>query len=225
MTAELPWCFSHPRPSASWAVAVAGRVGGVASARGCCCWRPTPHPHHAWAVDVARDSPVDGARAPPSSFCISLRPGMCQGERAGGTCNFSLLFALLSFSFLPFLQSLSYLRLASRSTRPHTIPRSLAPLCFASSCWNSGSPCEREPHPRSWVGIVGKKKIQEYEIAKLVTWWLLLFSLPLVTPRPEPAPLSEATDDDHHPPKPVAHPLTNHPPRRRGSTTKEIPTP
>lgn len=98
MTAELPWCFSHTRPSASWAVAVAGRVGGVASARGCCCWRPTPHPHHA-CVDVARDSPVDGARAPPSSFCISLRPGMCQGERAGGPCNFSLLFALLSSLF------------------------------------------------------------------------------------------------------------------------------
>lgn len=140
-----------------------------------------------------------------------VAPGHVPGRASGRAVQFLSSLRSSLFSFLPFLQSLSYLRLACRSTRPHTIPRSLAPLCFASSCWNSGSPCEREPHPRSWVGIVGKKKIQEYEIAKLVTWWLLLCSLPLVTPRPEPAPLSEANRRRPPPPK-TRRPPTHQPP-------------
>lgn len=225
MTAELPWCFSHTRPSASWAVAVAGRVGGVASARGCCCWRPTPHPHHA-CVDVARDSPVDGARAPPSSFCISLRPGMCQGERAGGPCNFSLLFALLSSLFSLF-SNLCHICGSPPAPPDRTrFPGLLRLFALLLPAGTRALPASVSHIHGPGSALSGKRKYKSTKLSNWSpTWWLLLFSLPLVTPRPEPAPLSEATDDDHHPPKPVAHPLTNHPPRRRGSTTKEIPTP
>lgn len=188
--------------------------------------------HHAWAVDVARDSPVDGgvdlnsgARAPPSSFRISLRPGMCQGERAGGPCNFSLLFALLSSLFSLFS---NLCHICGSPPAPPDRTRFPGLLRLFASLLPAGTralPASVSHIHGPGSALSGKRK---YKSTKLPNWSPggfcfapCLLSLRDLSQHHSP----KQTDDDHHPPKPVARPLTNHPLRRRGSTTKEIPTP
>jgi len=124
-----------------------------------------------------------GSTSTTKLFLHFVAPGHVPG-RAGRARLAEPVISLLSL----FSSSLSYLLPPALPDHTRFPDVSRLFVLLASSCWNLGSPCQCEPHPAVLGRYCRKKKLQEYEIAKLVAWWLA--SLPLVTPRLEPALLS-----------------------------------
>lgn len=180
----------HTRASASWpwpwpvGWGVSHRPGGAAAG----------DRHHTFARDRPRRVELNsGARAPPSSFCISLRPGMCQGERA--VQFLSSLSPLFSLSSL--FSNLCHICGSPPAPPEHTrFPGLLRLFALLLPVATRALPASVSHIHGPGSAFSGKRK---YKSTKLPNWspgGFLLFSLPLVTPRPEPTPLSEATDDD-----------------------------